>query len=55
MEKIPPVHPREILLEEFLQPMDISQNQAELANGRHNVAIGAVFWGDGQILAWPLA
>ncbi len=25
MKKIPPVHPGEILLEEFLKPMDISQ------------------------------
>ena len=27
MKKIAPVHPGEILLEEFLKPMDISQNQ----------------------------
>ena len=27
MKKIPAVHPGEILLEEFLQPMGISQNQ----------------------------
>ncbi|MBW2178372.1 MAG: HigA family addiction module antidote protein [Deltaproteobacteria bacterium] len=26
-KKIPPVHPGEILLEEFLKPMGISQNQ----------------------------
>ena len=26
-KKIPPVHPGEILLEEFLKPMSISQNQ----------------------------
>jgi len=25
--KIPPLHPGEVLLEEFLKPMDISQNQ----------------------------
>ena len=25
--KIPPIHPGEILLEEFLKPMEISQNQ----------------------------
>ncbi len=25
--KIPPVHPGEVLLEEFLKPMNISQNQ----------------------------
>ena len=27
MKRIPAVHPGEILLEEFLKPMDISQNQ----------------------------
>ena len=27
MKKIPPVHPGEILFEEFLKPMGISQNQ----------------------------
>ena len=27
MKKIPPVHPGEILMEEFLAPMGISQNQ----------------------------
>ncbi len=27
MKKIQPVHPGEILFEEFLKPMDISQNQ----------------------------
>ena len=26
-KKIPPIHPGEILFEEFLKPMDISQNQ----------------------------
>ena len=26
-QKIPPIHPGEILLEEFLKPMSISQNQ----------------------------
>ncbi len=28
--RIPPVHPGEILLEEFLKPMDISQNRLAL-------------------------
>jgi len=27
MKKIPPIHPGEILFEEFLKPMNISQNQ----------------------------
>ena len=26
-KKIPPIHPGEILLEEFLKPMDLSQNR----------------------------
>ena len=30
-EKLAPVHPGEILLEEFLKPMGLSQNQAALA------------------------
>jgi len=28
--RIPPVHPGEILLEEFLKPMDVSQNRLAL-------------------------
>ena len=30
-KKIPPIHPGENLFEEFLKPMDISQNQLSLA------------------------
>jgi addiction module HigA family antidote len=30
-EKIPPLHPGEVLLEEFLLPLDISQNKLALA------------------------
>ncbi|QQE64280.1 transcriptional regulator [Leptolyngbya sp. BL0902] len=30
-ERLRPVHPGEILLEEFLQPMNLSQNQLALA------------------------
>jgi addiction module HigA family antidote len=30
-EKLSPIHPGEILLEEFLQPMGLSQNQLALA------------------------
>ena len=30
-EKIPPVHPGEILLEEFLEPMKLSQNRLALS------------------------
>ena len=31
--KLPPVHPGEILLEEFLEPMELSQNRLALALG----------------------
>ena len=31
--KLPPVHPGETLLEEFLEPMDLSQNRLALALG----------------------
>lgn len=30
-EKLQPIHPGEVLLEEFLQPMGLSQNQLALA------------------------
>lgn len=30
-EKLAPVHPGEVLLEEFLKPMDVSQNRLALA------------------------
>lgn len=30
-EKMPPLHPGEILYEEFLKPMDLSQNQLAIA------------------------
>ena len=30
-ERLPPIHPGEVLLEEFLKPMGISQNQLALA------------------------
>lgn len=31
--KLPPVHPGEILLEDFLEPMELSQNRLALALG----------------------
>ena len=30
-DKLPPIHPGEVLLEEFLKPMNLSQNQLALA------------------------
>jgi len=32
-KKLPPVHPGEVLLEEFLKPMNLSQNRLALAIG----------------------
>jgi len=34
-KKLAPVHPGEILLEEFLKPMDLSQNRLALSLGVH--------------------
>jgi addiction module HigA family antidote len=33
--KLAPVHPGEVLLEEFLKPMDLSQNRLALSIGVH--------------------
>ena len=33
MKKLKPVHPGKVLLEEFLKPMDLSQNRLALAIG----------------------
>ena len=33
METIPPIHPGEILMEEFLEPLDVSQNRLAVAIG----------------------
>ena len=30
-DRLPPIHPGEVLLEEFLKPMELSQNQLALA------------------------
>jgi antitoxin HigA-1 len=49
MKKIPPIHPGEILLEEFMKPLSLSQNQLgkelnvsprrinEIVNGRRSI------------------
>jgi hypothetical protein len=33
VKKLKPIHPAEVLLEEFLKPMDLSQNRVALAIG----------------------
>ncbi len=35
IEKLPPIHPGEVLLEEFLKPMELSQNKLALGIGVH--------------------
>ncbi len=52
VKKIPPIHPGEILLEEFLKPMNISQNQLgrdlgvsprrinEIVHGKRSITAG---------------
>jgi addiction module HigA family antidote len=35
MKKLDPVHPGEVLLEEFLKPMGVSQNKLALSIGVH--------------------
>ena len=34
-QKFPPIHPGEVLLEEFLKPMELSQNKLALGIGVH--------------------
>jgi addiction module HigA family antidote len=34
-KRLPPVHPGEVLLEEFLRPLDLSQNRLGLSIGVH--------------------
>lgn len=55
MDKIPPIHPGDILLEEFLQPMEISQYRlakainvsrkriSEIINGKRGLSIDTAF------------
>ncbi|MEZ4605612.1 MAG: HigA family addiction module antitoxin [Deinococcales bacterium] len=35
IEKLSPIHPGEVLLEEFLKPMELSQNKLALGLGVH--------------------
>lgn len=41
-KKLSPVHPGEVLLEEFLKPMGISQNRLALAIGVHSRRINEI-------------
>ena len=50
-EKLMPVHPGEILLEEFLKPMNLSQNQMALALGVPPRRINEIIHGKRRITA----
>lgn len=49
--KIPPLHPGELLLEEFLKPMNISQNQLGRALGVSPRRINEIIHGKRRITA----
>ncbi len=49
--KLNPVHPGEVLLEEFLKPMDISQNHLALSIGVHPRRINAIVLGKRAVTA----
>ncbi len=50
-KKIPPLHPGEVLLEEFLKPMGISQNQLGRALGVSARRINEIVHGKRSITA----
>ncbi len=50
-EKLNPVHPGEVLLEEFLKPMGLSQNKLALAIGVHPRRINEIVLGKRRITA----
>ena len=49
--KLEPVHPGEVLLEEFLKPMGISQNRLALSVGVHARRINEIVLGKRSITA----
>jgi addiction module HigA family antidote len=50
-DKLHPVHPGEVLLEEFLQPMQLSQNRLALDIGVHPRRINEVVLGKRSVTA----
>ena len=50
-EKLNPVHPGEVLLEEFLKPMGLSQNRLALEIGVHPRRINEIVLGKRRITA----
>lgn len=43
---MPPIHPGEILLEDFLKPMDISQNRVAMDSGVPAMRINKIVRGE---------
>ncbi len=50
-KKLAPVHPGEVLLEEFLKPMGISQNRLALSIGVHARRINEIVLGKRAVTA----
>lgn len=50
-DKLAPVHPGEVLLEEFLKPMSLSQNRLALSIGVHPRRINEIVLGKRRISA----
>ena len=51
VKKIPPIHPGEILLEEFLRPMEISQNKLGRELGVSPRRINEIVHGKRSVMA----
>lgn len=51
VEKLNPIHPGEVLLEEFLKPMGLSQNRLALEIGVHPRRINEIVLGKRRITA----
>jgi addiction module HigA family antidote len=50
-DKLAPVHPGEVLLEEFLKPMKLSQNRLALSIGVHPRRINEIVLGKRRVSA----
>ena len=50
-KKLAPVHPGEVLLEEFLKPLDLSQNRLGLSIGVHPRRINEIVLGKRRVTA----
>jgi len=50
-KRLPPVHPGEVLLEEFLEPLGLSQNRLGLSIGVHPRRINEIVLGKRRVTA----